>query len=59
MASKEQPRRVGGMTGNKVDNVKQIERDSEGDITAEPGDVHYVRDEVAPAEEEAREEGKV
>jgi hypothetical protein len=54
-----QPRRVGGMTGNKVDNVKSVERDAEGDVVAQPGDVRYVRDEVAPPEEAAREQGEV
>ncbi|HVA24958.1 MAG TPA: hypothetical protein VMW62_11270 [Chloroflexota bacterium] len=60
MAEKsKQPERVGGMTGNKVDNVKNIERDAAGNVVAEPGDLRYVRDEVAPADEAAREQGQV
>ena len=61
MASKQRskPDRVGGMTGNKFDAVKQVERDRAGEVTGEPGDVRYVRDDVAPAEETAREQGKV
>ncbi|MGI8970928.1 MAG: hypothetical protein ACR2HB_09505 [Dehalococcoidia bacterium] len=55
----DQPERVGGMTGNKATNVKSVERDEEGNIVAEPGDVRYVRDEVAPPEEAAREQGEV
>jgi hypothetical protein len=53
------PQRVGGMTGNKFDNIKSVERDAEGNVVAQPGDLRYVRDEVAPPEEAAREQGEV
>lgn len=53
------PARVGGMTGNRLDNVKSVERDEQGNVTAEPGDLRYLRDEVAPPEEAAREQGEV
>ena len=62
MASKrttKQPERVGGMTGNKAKNVKSVERDAEGKVLAQPGDMRYVRDEVAPREEASRERGVV
>jgi hypothetical protein len=52
---REQPKRVGGMTGNKVDNVKSVHRDDEGSVTDQPGDLRWVRDAVAPADEAARE----
>ena len=54
-----QPESVGGMTGNRLDNVKTVERDEEGTVVAQPGDVRYVRDEVGPSEEAAREQGEV
>lgn len=56
---KKQPERVGGMTGNRFDNVKSVQRDDDGKVVAQPGDVRYVRDEVAPPEEAAREQGEV
>lgn len=66
MVAKRQPKdtaevrgRVGGMTGQNVHNVKSIERNEAGEIVRRPGDVDYVRDEVAPAEEAAREAGEV
>jgi len=58
MAEKHKPR-IGGDTGNKFDNVKGVERSESGKVKAEPGDVRYVRDAVAPADEEAREKGKL
>lgn len=57
MASKQT--RIAGETGNKVDNVKSVERDDEGNVKAQPGDVRYVRDTVAPADERAREKGEL
>jgi hypothetical protein len=51
--------RVGGDTGNKVDNVKSVERDDYGKVKQLPGDVRYVRDAVAPADEKAREQGEI
>ena len=57
--AKDKPTRVGGDSGNKLDNVKAVERDEAGDVEAEPGDVRYMRDAVAPADEKAREQGKL
>ncbi len=47
------------MTGNKFDAVKSVERTEQGGVAAEPGDVRYVREDVAPVEEAAREQGEV
>ncbi|MBV9120902.1 MAG: hypothetical protein JOZ39_09345 [Chloroflexi bacterium] len=55
----EQPGRVAGDSGNRYENVKSVERDAQGNVLRQPGDVRPATDDVAQANEAAREQGEV
>lgn len=55
----EQRKRVAGESGNRLEGVKNVVRDRQGKLIAQPSDVRYARDEVGRADEIAREQGEI
>jgi hypothetical protein len=53
MAKKKyQPKTVAADSGNRYEPVKAVNRDAEGRIVSQPGDVRKVAEEVSPVEAE-------